>query len=73
MTNVVKVDATAVLLETESNVIGTVVNSERGIDLPLNGRSFLQLVLLAGCTAASDGRASFQRQIGHPESARSRR
>ncbi len=33
----------ATLLETESNVIGTVVNAHQVQDLPLNGRDFLQL------------------------------
>ena len=66
VTNVVTVEAAAVLLETESNAIGTVVDSERVNDLPLNGRNFLQLALLAGGTAPSEGRASFAGQIGHP-------
>ncbi len=66
ITNVVTVEAAAVLLETESNAIGTVVESERVKELPLNGRNFLQLALLAGGTAPSEGRASFQGQIGHP-------
>ena len=65
VTNVVTVEAAAVLLETESNAIGTVVNRERVNELPLNGRNFLQLALLAGGAAPSEGRASFQGQIGH--------
>ena len=66
VTNVVTVEAAAVLLETESNAIGTVVDSDRVNDLPLDGRNFLQLALLAGGTAPSEGRASFAGQIGHP-------
>ena len=66
VTNVVTVEATAVLLETESNAIGTVVNRERVNDLPLNGRNFLQLALMAAGAAPSEGRASFEGQIGHP-------
>ena len=65
VTDVVTVEAAAVLLETESNAIGTVVDSERVNELPLNGRNFLELALLAGGTAPSEGRASFQGQIGH--------
>ena len=37
-----------VQLETESNVIGTVVDSSRVQELPLNGRNYLQLALLSG-------------------------
>ena len=39
-------------LETESNVIGTVVDSARVQELPLNGRNFLQLALLSGGAVA---------------------
>ncbi|MDE0103595.1 MAG: TonB-dependent receptor [Bryobacterales bacterium] len=66
VTEVVTVEAAAVLLETESNAIGTVVDSERVNELPLNGRNFLQLALLSGGTAPAEGRASFAGQIGHP-------
>ena len=66
VSNVVTVEAAAVLLETESNAIGTVVDSERVNELPLNGRNFLQLALLSGGTVPSEGRASFAGQIGHP-------
>ncbi len=66
VTNVVTVEAAAVLLETESNAIGTVVDSERVNELPLNGRNFLELALLAGGAAPAEGRASFEGQIGHP-------
>ena len=66
ITEVVTVEAAAVLLETESNAIGTVVDSERVNELPLNGRNFLQLALLSGGTAPAEGRASFAGQIGHP-------
>jgi hypothetical protein len=66
VTNVVTVEAAAVLLETESNAIGTVVDRERVNELPLNGRNFLQLALLAGGAAPAEGRASFEGQIGHP-------
>src|ERR1700749_746320 len=40
--------ADAAVLDTDSNVIGTVINSAQVTDLPLNGRNFLQLGLLAG-------------------------
>lgn len=44
-------------LDTESNVIGTVVDSSRVQELPLNGRNFLQLALLSGGSNQSNGRS----------------
>ncbi|MEJ7608108.1 MAG: carboxypeptidase-like regulatory domain-containing protein [Bryobacteraceae bacterium] len=44
-------------LETESNAIGTVVDSARVQELPLNGRNFLQLALLSGGAVAPTGRS----------------
>ncbi len=59
-----------VLLETESNVIGTVVDSDRVQSLPLNGRNFLQLALIAAGSSEVTGRADvYTGQIGHPSRA----
>lgn len=44
-------------LETESNVVGTVVDSARVQELPLNGRNFLQLALLSGGAVQPTGRS----------------
>lgn len=44
-------------LDTESNVIGTVVDSSRVQELPLNGRNYLQLALLSGGAVTSNGRS----------------
>ena len=43
----VEVNATAALLTTEGSGVGTVVESGRIQDLPLNGRNYLQLVTLS--------------------------
>jgi hypothetical protein len=49
VTTVVTVTAETIpQLETDSNVIGSVVDSARVQELPLNGRNFLQLALLSG-------------------------
>jgi hypothetical protein len=55
-------------LETESNVIGTVVDSGRVRDLPLNGRDFLQLGLLAGgAVDISSANDNIGANVGHPD------
>jgi len=64
VSTVMHVEAGAVLLETESNAVGSVVGSERVRELPLNGRNFLQLALLAGGAAPPEGRASNSGQVG---------
>ena len=58
------------IIETESNVIGTVVNSQQVQDLPLNGRDFLQLALTAaGSSPVTGGSDVYSSQIGHPNRA----
>lgn len=60
----------ATVLETESNVIGTVVNANQVQDLPLNGRDFLQLALTAsGSSQVTGGSDVYSAQIGHPNRA----
>src|SRR3954453_7981607 len=66
-TSVTVVAPTATELNGESNSIGSVVDSARVRELPLNGRNFLQLALLSGGTnevsAASD---VFAANVGPP-------
>src|SRR5262245_8046926 len=56
------------LLESESNVAGTVVGAAQVRGLPLNGRNFLRLALLAGGSNEPVGRSSIiPLQLGLPD------
>src|SRR5262245_30111446 len=48
VTESVQVEANAAAVETVSTGVGTVVDSQRVVDLPLNGRQLSQLITLAG-------------------------
>src|SRR5688572_11168599 len=46
VTEIIEVTGAAALLTTENATIGTVVENKRIVELPLNGRNYLQLVSL---------------------------
>ena len=47
VTEVVEISAGGVMLTTENATVGTVIENKRIVELPLNGRNFLQLVALS--------------------------
>jgi len=69
MVETVEVQATAVQVETQSGVVGNVVNGQEVRELPMNGRNFVQLTTLIAAqrsrkistprTGASGGRGYF--------------
>ena len=44
LTEAVEVTGAAALMATENATVGTVIENRRIVELPLNGRNFLQLV-----------------------------
>lgn len=51
----IEVVAAAPLLDTQSNAVGTVIENKRIVELPLNGRNYLQLVRLTPYVNAEMG------------------
>lgn len=60
----VVVTGTAPLLNTETGELGQVVDSQRAVSLPLNGRNFAQLALLTAGTSPSEPGARDENSFG---------
>src|SRR6184192_3633153 len=67
LTETVEVSGGAPLLATENAAVGTVIENRRIVDLPLNGRNFIQLVALSpnvNANFANNGGQASSRQGG---------
>ncbi len=65
VTETVNVSANSVQLQTENAVVGTVIDAGKIVDLPLNGRNFIQLTqLIPGVQAGTPGSITVRRGRG---------
>lgn len=61
----IRVEAGAILMQTENATVGTVIDSQKVVELPLNGRSFVQLALLTpGVNPGTPGSITVRRLRG---------
>jgi hypothetical protein len=61
----ISVDASAATLQTDNAVVGTVIDSAKVVQLPLNGRNFVQLAqLIPGVQAGTPGSITVRRGRG---------
>lgn len=61
----ISVDATAAALQTDNAVVGTVIDAAKVVELPLNGRNFVQLAqLIPGVQAGTPGSITVRRGRG---------
>jgi hypothetical protein len=65
VTETIEVNASAVVLQTENASVGTVIDGGKIVDLPLNGRNFIQLAqLIPGVQAGTPGSITVRRGRG---------
>jgi hypothetical protein len=64
VTEQVQVEANAALVETQSTGVGGVIENQRILELPLNGRNAAELVVLAGAAVSLPGNLSSRSMQG---------
>lgn len=65
LTETVQINANAAILQTENAAVGTVIDSAKIVELPLNGRNFIQLAqLIPGVQAGTPGSITVRRGRG---------
>lgn len=65
ITSIVEVSGGAPVLQTETTSVGTVIENRRIVELPLNGRNYLQLAsLIPGSTTNGPASAQGQQRMG---------
>lgn len=65
VTESVNVEAYGAVLQTDTSTVGTVIDSQKIVDLPLNGRNFVQLAqLIPGVQAGTPGSITVRRGRG---------
>lgn len=65
VTESINVEASAATLQTENATVGSVIDSQKIVDLPLNGRNFIQLAqLIPGAQAGTPGSITVRRGRG---------
>ena len=66
VTEQLRVEADAALVETHSTGVGQVVDSQRVVEMPLNGRNATQLIFLAGMATTASGTGSIMSVRNYP-------
>lgn len=65
VTESINVEAAAAVLQTENATVGSVIDAQKIVDLPLNGRNFIQLAqLIPGAQAGTPGSITVRRGRG---------
>ena len=65
VTEVIEVTGSAPVLDTETTSVGTVIENKRIVELPLNGRNYLQLAsLIPGATTNGPASSQGQQRMG---------